>query len=257
MLDEGDGRPGADPVVVVNETLASHHWPGQDPIGKRLKLGDTSSQRPWMRVVGVVGDVRQRLDMPIRRTLYVPYTFRPVQAFSVAVRTTAPPLALVDPVRRAIHALDRNLPIASVFTMDRVVVRSLWQPRLFSWIFSVFGMVALVLAVVGVYGVVSYSVAQRTREIGIRAALGAGRGPIRAMVLRQGMGTTAIGIGLGLAGAVGVTRVMGALLYGMNPTDPVTFGLVTLVLAGTAVIACIMPAVRATNVDPIVALRNE
>jgi len=258
VFDERDGRPGTDPVVIVNQTLASRHWPGQDAIGKRLKLGDASSSRPWMTVVGVVGDVRQRtLDAPIRQAMYLPLAQRPVQAFSVAVRTIGTPLALVDPVRRAIHSLDRDLPIASVFTMDRVMVRSLWQPRLFSWIFAVFGAVALGLAVVGVYGVVSYSVAQRTREIGIRVALGAGRGPIRAMVLRQGMGTTAIGVGLGLAGAVGVTRVMGAMLYGMSPTDPVTFGLVTIVLAGTAAFACLVPALRATRVDPIVALRHD
>ena len=173
------------------------------------------------------------------------------------VRTAGEPLALVDPVRRMIHDLDRDLPISSVFTMDRIVVRSLWQPRLFSWIFAVFGAVALVLAVVGVYGVVAYSVAQRTREIGIRMALGAERGRIRAMVLRQGMCATAIGIGIGLAGAVAVTRVMGALLYGMSPTDPATFGLVTLVLAGTALVACLVPARRATKVEPLVALRYE
>ena len=228
------------------------------PIGKRFKLGDATSARPWMTVVGVAGDVRQRsLDAPIRDGMYVPHAQTPTRGFTVVVRTAAAPLSLVDPVRRTIHDLDRNLPISDVFTMDRVVVRSLWQPRLFSWTFAVFGAVALVLAVVGVYGVVSYSVAQRTREIGIRVALGAGRGQIRAMVLWQGMGASAIGIAIGAAGAVAVTRVMGALLYGVSPTDPVTFGLVTLVLAGTVLIACLLPAWRATKVDPIVALRYE
>jgi predicted permease len=257
-FDERDGRPGTDPVVIVNETLAARHWPGQDPIGKRFKLGDASSSRPWMTVVGVVGDVRQRsLDAPIRQGMYVPHAQQPVRGITVAVRTAAAPLALVNPVRRTIHDLDRNLPISDVFTMDRVVVRSLWQPRLFSWILGIFGAVALVLAVVGVYGVVSYSVAQRTREIGIRVALGAGRGRIRAMVLRQGLRAIGIGIGIGLAGAVAVTRVMGALLYGVSPTDPATFGLVTLVLAGTALVACLVPARRATKVEPLVALRCE
>jgi len=255
---ERDGRPGSDPVVIVNETLAARHWPGQDPIGKRFKLGGASSKRPWMTVVGVVGDVRQRnLDAPIRAGMYVPHAQLPARGFTVVARTAVEPLTLVDPVRRTIHDLDRNLPISGVFTMDRVVVRSLWQPRLFSWTFVVFGAVALVLAVVGVYGVVSYSVAQRTREIGIRVALGAGRGQIRAMVLRQGMRATAIGIGIGLAAAVAVTRLMGALLYGVSPTDPATFGLVTLVLAGTALVACLVPARRATKVDPLVALRYE
>jgi predicted permease len=245
-------------VVIVNETLAKVHWPGQDPLGKRFKLGDASSQRPWMTVVGVVGDVRQRsLDAPIRQGMYVPHAQRPTGGFTVVLRTTTAPLSLVEPVRRTIQDLDRNLPISSVFTMDRVMVRSLWQPRLFSWMFGVFGAVALVLAVVGVYSVVSYSVAQRTREIGIRVALGAGRGQIRAMVLRQGMRAMAMGIGIGLAGAVAVTRVMGALLYGVSPTDPATFGLVTLVLAGTALVACLMPALRATKVEPLVALRYE
>jgi len=144
-----------------------------------------------------------------------------------------------------------------VFTMDRVMIRAMWQPRLFSWIFGFFGAVALVLAVVGVYGVVSYSVAQRTREIGIRAALGAARGQIRAMVLRQGMRAVIVGIGIGLAGALAVTRVMGALLYGVSPTDPATFGVATFVLAGTALLACLLPAHRATRVEPLIALRCE
>ena len=257
-FDERDGRPGTNPVVIVNETLAAHHWPGQDPIGKRFKIGDASSTRPWMTVVGVAGDVRQRsLDTPIRQAMYVPHAQQPVRGFTVAVRTAAPPLSLVDPVRRTIHDLDRDLPISDVFTMDRVVVRSLWQPRMFSWIFGVFGAVALVLAVVGVYGVVSYSVAQRTREIGIRVALGAGRGQIRAMVLRQGMRDAAIGLGIGLAGALAVTRMMGALLYGVSPSDWATFGLATLVLGGTALIACLVPARRATKVEPLIALRYE
>jgi predicted permease len=257
-FNEHDGRPGTDPVVIVNERLAERHWPGQDPVGKRFKLGDASSTLPWMTVVGMVGDVRQRsLDAPIPGAMYVPHAQQPVRGFTVVVRTAGDPLKLVDPVRRVIHDMDPNLPISSVFTMDWVVVRSLWQPRLFSWIFGFFGMVALVLAVVGVYGVVSYSVAQRTREIGIRVALGAGRGQIRAMVLRQGLRATAIGIGIGLAGAAAVTRALGALLFGVSPMDPVTIGLVTLLLAATALVACLVPARRATRVDPLVALRCE
>jgi predicted permease len=256
-FDERDGRPGTDPVVIVNETLAAAHWPGQDPVGKRLKLGDHASARPWMTVVGVAGDVRQRsLEEPVRQGMYVTQAQQPTRGLTVVVRA-AGPLGLVDPVRRAIRTLDPNLPVSSVFTMDRVIVRSLWQPRLFSLVFGVFGAAALVLALVGVYGVVSYSVAQRTREIGIRVALGAGRGRVRAMVLGQGMRATTIGIGIGLACAVAVTRLMGALLYGVSPTDPVTLGLVTTVLGGTALAACFVPAVRATRVDPIVALRHE
>jgi len=256
---ERDGQPGTDPVVIVNETLASNHWPAQDPIGKRFKLGDASSTRPWMTVVGVVGNVRQRsiLDEQIREGMYVPQAQQPTRGFTVAVRTATPPLTLVDTVRGTIHDLDRNLPISDVFTMDRVMIRAMWQPRLFSWIFGFFGAVALVLAVVGVYGVVSYSVAQRTREIGIRAALGAARGQIRAMVLRQGMRAVIVGIGIGLAGALAVTRVMGALLYGVSPTDPATFGVATFVLAGTALLACLLPAHRATRVEPLIALRCE
>jgi putative ABC transport system permease protein len=256
---ERDGRPGTDAVVIVNETLAANHWPAQDPIGKRFKLGDASSSRPWMTVVGVVGNVRQRslLNEQIREGMYVPQAQQPTRGLTVAVRTAASPLALADTLRGTIHDLDRNLPISDVFTMDWVMVRAMWQPRLFSWIFGFFGAVALVLAVVGVYGVVSYSVAQRTREIGIRAALGAGRGQIRAMVLRQGMRAVVVGIGIGLAGALAVTQVMGALLYGVSPTDPATFGIVTLVLAGTALLACLLPAHRATRVEPIIALRCE
>ncbi len=257
-FDERDGRPGTDPVVIVNETLARIHWPGQDPIGKRFKFGDPSATNPWMMVIGVVGDVRQRsLDTPIRQGMYVPLAQRPPRGLTVILRTATPPLALVDAARRTIRDIDRNLPVSNVFTMDRVIVRSLWQPRLFSWIFAVFGTVALALAVVGVYGVVSYSVAQRTREIGIRMALGAEAGQVRTDVLRQGMTATAIGVAIGLAGAMAVTRVMGALLYGMSPTDPATYGFVTLVLAVTALVACLVPARRATKVDPLVALRSE
>ncbi len=257
-FDLRDGRPDTAPVAIVNEAFASRHWPGQDPVGERFKPGAASSADPWLMVVGVVGDVRAlSLDSPIREAMYVPYPQRPERRFSVAVKTTGSPLALVDRVRQAVGAIDRNLPVADVFTMDRVVVRSLWQPRLFSWIFGVFGAVALLLAVVGVYGVVSYSVAQRTREIGIRVALGAGRGRIRRMVLGQGMRATFIGLAIGLASALAVTRVMGALLYGVSPTDPVTFGLVTMALTLTALVACFVPALRATKVDPIVALRCE
>ncbi len=137
-FNERDGRPGTDPVVIVNETLAARHWPGQDPVGKRFKLGDTSSTRPWMTVVGVVGDVRQlSLDEPIRDGMYVPHAQLPARGFTVVIRTATSPLALVDPVRRTIHDMDRHLPISDVFTMDWVVVRSLWQPRMFSWIFGV------------------------------------------------------------------------------------------------------------------------
>jgi putative ABC transport system permease protein len=257
-FDARDGRPGTAPVVIVNETLAERHWPGQDPLGRRLKLGDASSTGPWLTVVGVVGDVRQRsLDDPVRQGMYVPHAQLPTRGFTVVIRTDMEPLALVDSMRRTIHDLDRNLPIWDIFTMDRVVVRSLWQPRLFSWVFGFFGLVALVLAVVGVYGVVSYSVAQRTREIGIRMALGAGRGQIQAMVLSQGLRATAIGIGIGLVCAMAVTRVMGALLYGVSPTDPATLGLVTLVMISTALVACLIPTRRATKVDPLVALRYE
>ena len=257
-FDVRDGRPDTARVAIVNEAFASRHWPGQDPVGKQFKPGAASSAEPWLMVVGVVSDVRVlSLDSPIREAMYVPYPQQAERRFSVAVRAAGSPLALVDRVREAIRAMDRNLPVGDVFTMDRVVVRALWQPRFFSWIFGVFGAVALMLAVVGVYGVVSYSVAQRTREIGIRVALGAGRGRIRAMVLGQGMRATLIGLAIGLAAALAVTRVMGALLYGVSPTDPVTFGLVTLALTLTALAACLLPALRATKVDPIVALRCE
>jgi len=258
VYDEHDGQPGTNPVVIINETLARLQWPGQDPIGQRFKLGDVSSTRPWMTVVGVVGDVRQRtLDEPIRRGMYVPYAQQPSRGVFVAIRTAGSPLAMVDAVRRTIRDVDASLPLVDVFTMDWVIVRSLWQPRLFSWIFAVFGAVALLLSLVGVYGVVSYSVAQRTREIGIRMALGADRHRVRDLVLRQGMSAAGVGLVIGLFGALALTRVMGAMLYGMSPTDPVTFAVVALLLAVTVLVACLVPARRATKVDPTVALRYE
>jgi putative ABC transport system permease protein len=254
---ERDGVPNTPPVAIVNESLARAHWAGADPVGKRISFGD-GTKAAWLTVVGVVADVRhQGLDVPVRQSIFVPHKQNPSAFMTLVVKASVAPLSLVDGVRRLIRERDRNMPISDVFTMERVVVRSMWNIRLFSWIFGVFGVVALVLAVIGVYGVVSYSVAQRSREIGIRMALGAGAPEVLAMVIRQGMVLALAGLAVGLVAALAATRVMRALLYGISPTDPLTFAAVIAVLVASALIACYVPARRATKVDPLTALRYE
>jgi len=256
-LTDRDGVPDTPPVAFVNETLARAHWAGTDPVGKRISFGD-GTKPSWLTVVGVVGDARhQGLDVPVRQSIFVPHRQNPSAFMTLVIKASVEPLSLVEVVRQRIRQNDRNMPVFDVFTMERVVVRSMWNIRLFSWIFAVFGVVALVLAVIGVYGVVSYSVAQRTREIGIRMALGAGAPEVLAMVLRQGMVLALAGLAVGLVAAAAVTRVMRALLYGISPTDPLTFAAVTAVLVAAALIACYVPARRATKVDPLIALRYE
>jgi putative ABC transport system permease protein len=241
----------------VNESLAQAHWGGADPVGKRISLGD-GTKPAWLTVVGVVADVRhQGLDVPVRQGIIVPHQQSPSAFMTLAIRASVEPLSLVDGVRRLIHEHDRNMAVSDVFTMERVVVRSMWNIRLFSWMFGVFGVVALVLAVIGVYGVVSYAVAQRTREIGIRMALGAAAPDVLAMVIRQGMVLALAGLAVGLVAALAATRVMRALLYGISPTDPLTFAAVIAVLVASVLIACYVPARRATKVDPLTALRYE
>ncbi len=257
-FDERDGRPGTPAVAVVNETFARRGWPGTDPVGRRLKFGDPGDDVPWVIVVGVANDVRQLgLGAQVDDEIFLPYGQLPLPGMTLVVQGAADPVPLAPSIRDAAHAMDPNLALFQVRPMADIVAGSIRRPRLFSWLFGVFGVVALVLAAVGVYGLLAYSVAQRTREIGLRLALGAGPGEVRRMVVGRGMRLAAGGLALGLAGSVPATRALGALLHGVSATDPLTFAGVTALLLAVAWLACTLPARRATRIDPMTALRCE
>ena len=256
-----DARDAADApgVAVVDETLARKYWPGEDPVGKRISFETQDGQRRWREVVGLVGHVRnQGLEGDSRGQYYVPYAQRATNTdLFVVVRTDGDPAALAPAVRGRIAAVDRDLPVYRVTTMERMVSDSLAQRRFSMFLFGVFAALALALAVVGLYGVMSYAVAQRTHEIGLRMALGAQGRDVLRMVVGQGLWLVGLGLGLGLAGALALTRLMSSLLFGVSAADPLTYAGIALLLGAVALLASYVPARRATKVDPMVALRYE
>jgi len=233
-------------------------WPHEDPIGQTIQFGNMDGDLRLLHIVGVVGDVRDRsVDSPTRPTVYANSLQRPPSSdLSVVVRARVAPSTLVPSMREVARSLDPELPV-NFRTLDEVYSSSLDQRRFSLVIFGVFGTVALLLAAMGVYGVTSYAVAQRTQEIGIRMALGARMADVLKLVLKGGMSLALIGAAIGLAGAFAITRVMSSLLFGVAPTDRATFIVVALVLLAVAFLACFIPARRATKVDPLVALRYE
>jgi len=245
------------PVVLVNETLARRVFPGEDPIGKRLTVW--RDEQFAREIIGIVGDVKSsRLDAETGSQIYVPYAQDAAWGgLSLAVRTKGEPEMLAAGVRGAVRAIDKNLPVYDIKTMDDVLSASVANNRLVVLLFGVFAMFALLLASIGIYGVIAYSVAQRTHEIGIRIALGAQRTDVLGLVVGQGMVPAVIGVIIGLIGAFAVTRIMQGLLYGVSATDPAVFVGVSLLLMIVALTACYIPARRATKVDPIIALRYE
>jgi predicted permease len=246
------------PVVIVDENMARTYWPNADPIGKRLKFGGANSQNPWMTVVGVVANVKHyALDTDSRVALYTPHLQSGAGSLSIAVRTTADPLSIAAAVTRESRALDPNLPLYDVKTMQQWLSESLARRRFAMLMLGLFAGVAMLLAAVGIYGVMSYTVAQRTREIGIRVALGAQTRDVLRLIVRQGMSLTGIGVVLGLVAAIVSTRMMASLLFGVRATDPLTFVAIALSLALVALVACWIPARRASKVDPMIALRVE
>lgn len=252
--------PDSQLVVIVNKSTAERFWPGQDPLGKRLRWGrNPQPDTPWLTVVGVVGDARYREIEAVRPDLYVPFTQDPHWAMDVVLRTAVDPLQLARPVADAVHSIDPGLPVANLTTMEREISDSVARPRLRTLILALFAGLSLVLAAVGLYGIIAYSVAQRGQEIGIRMALGADRGRVQSLVLRQGLGLTLAGLAAGLAGAAAVvaTGWLGDLLYNVAPTDVFTFAVVPLLLVAVALLASLLPARRATRVDPLVVLRAE
>jgi predicted permease len=246
------------PVVIVDENMARTYWPNADPLGKRLKFGGADSKNPWMTVVGVVANVKHyALDTDSRVALYTPHLQGGAGSLSIAVRTTSDPLSVAAAVTREARALDPNLPLYDVKTMRQWLSESLARRRFAMLMLGLFAGVAMLLAAVGIYGVMSYTVAQRTREIGIRVALGAQRRDVLRLIVRHGMSLTATGVGLGLVAAIASTRLMVSLLFGVRATDLLTFAVIALSLALVALLACWMPARQATKVDPMIALRQE
>ncbi len=253
LLESGDGA-SAPGVAVISEAMARRFWPGQEPLGARLSL---DGER-WFTVVGVVGDVRNAtLAKEPYPQLYLPFAQMPMSSMYLAVRAAGEPRALVGTLRREVAALDAELPLADIRTMDERLSRSVEQPRVNVLLLGGFAGVALLLAGLGIYGVISQSVAQRTREIGIRMALGARPGDVLRLMIHQGMTPALVGIVLGLVAAGLGSRVLASLLYGVSATDPLSFATVPLFLAAVAFFAAWLPARRATRVDPTEALRQE
>jgi putative ABC transport system permease protein len=251
-------------VALVNEELARKYFAGRDPIGGRMKIGGGAPDRPWVTIVGIVADVRHNgLTEPIKEKFYVPHTQwhksvgNPIRSMSLVVKTAGDPALLTGPIRSEIRNLDASLPIANVRTMTEIVGATTSSPRFTGFLLATFAAMALVLSAIGVYGVLSYLVSRRTREIGIRLAIGAGRAQVLRLVLSRGMLLAFIGVASGLAFAIFLTPFMRTLLHDVDPADPLTFVSVGVTLSLVAVIASLVPAWRATRVDPVLALKAE
>jgi putative ABC transport system permease protein len=252
-----DGRDSPR-VAIVNEMFVKRYFPNDDPIGKRFTFGDAGPDAQWISIVGVVRDTkRQGVDQPIRIESWLPLAQRPSGSMDVALRTTGDPLALSHAAREAVWSLDRDLPIPRIQTMEQNLSARVAQRRLNMLLLGLFSLVALVLAAVGIYGVMSYAVTQRTNEIGIRVALGAQTGDVLRLVVRQGMRLALAGVVIGLIATLLLTRLMASLLFGVSAKDPITFAAISALLFGVALAACLIPARRAAKVDPMVALRYE
>jgi putative ABC transport system permease protein len=247
---------GSAGVIVINETMAHTFWPKEDPVGRAIRLGDSNGAR--LTVVGVVGDVRYRgLDEPVRRQFFRPYTQAGWPVMGIVVRTIGTPSAFTVPIKKALAEVLPDRPVSQVEIMEEIVRNSTGSRRFPMLLLSGFALLALVLAAVGIAGVANYSVAQRTQEIGIRVALGARSNDVLRLVLRGSMNWVLLGILLGIAGSIGVTRLLSGLLYGVRPTDPAVLGAVSVLLTGVALLASYIPARRAMRVDPMIALRYE
>jgi putative ABC transport system permease protein len=246
-------------VAIVNETLAGSIWPNEDPIGKRLRSGDATDGQPWATVVGVVKDLRRGDDVKrrIRPEIYASSLQITPRAQTLLVRADGDPTATMASVRRELQSIDPQLPLFRVTTLEAQLSDTLSQPRFQASVLAGFAVIALLLAAVGIYGVTSHAVSQRTQEVGIRMAMGAGRGEVRRLILRQHVMPALMGVVIGLAGAIALSRLLTSLLYGVRAVDPVTYAIVALSLIAVAVAACWVPASRAMRVDPLIALRAD
>ena len=251
-------RMGAPPVAIVDDLMAKRYWPGQDPIGKRVSVSGSDDDPDWAEVVGVVGHTRQDgLESEGRAQLYMPYRQLMIPGLTLAVRTAGDPTQVAGAVRAAVREVDPDQPIAEVQTMDDLVSSALGPRRFAMVLLGLFAAVALVLAAVGIYGVMSFDVARRSQEIGVRMALGAEAGSVLRLVLRQGLVLAGIGVVLGVLGSLALTGLIRSQLYEMSAVDPVTFGLVVVLLLAVASLASLVPARRATRVDPLNAMRAD
>jgi putative ABC transport system permease protein len=254
-------REGTTPVVLLTASATRRFLPGEEPLGKKITLGwghGPGTPRAGGEVVGIVGDVKDAgLNEPDPPEIYLPYRQWPVQRMSLVLRTATPPANIVSAARREVYAVDPDIPVSNVRTLEEVVARSVSQPKFYMTMLTVFASAALMLAAVGVFGVLSYAVTQRTREIGIRVALGAGEATVVGLVVREALGFALGGVGLGLVVAYFVAQTLDTLLYMTEPTDPATFSLVAGLLVVISLVASYVPSRRAAHVDPVVALRAE
>jgi predicted permease len=254
-----DGRDGADSphVAVISESLARDRWPNQDPIGHTIEFGNMDGDLRLLTIVGIVGDIHEYgLDVPPHPTVYVNLSQRPRSVMTLTMLSDAETGLVTSAARGILQDLNTELP-ARFRTLSQVYSASLGSRRFNVILVGFFGITALLLATAGVFGVMAYSVSRRTREIGVRVALGASSGDVLGMIVGQGLRTIFIGVAIGIAGSLAITRTVESLLFGVTAADPLTFGGVTLLLVGTALLACYIPARRATRVDPMIALRYE
>jgi putative ABC transport system permease protein len=249
---------GAMPVTIINETMARRFWPGEEALGKRFKLGPAQSDNPWLTVIGVVGDMRrQGLERQPIAQIFRPYLQSSERRLILLIRATGEPTQLAPVVRNEIRAIDKTVLINGISTLESLMARNVAQRRFQTWLLALFSALALLLAAVGIYGLIHQLVTLSTRDIGTRMALGAQPRDVLRLVIGQGMRLALCGIGIGLLAAFGLTRVLTGLLFGVTATDPTTFVATPLLLMLVALLACYLPARRATQVDPLVALRHE
>jgi predicted permease len=256
-FNDADAKESPD-VTIIDERLAREYWPNESAIGKRVRFGPPEDNEPWHTIVGVVGTVRhQRIQEDTRKSVYLPHQKIPVSGLALVVRTTSSPQELAGAIRREVAQLDPDLPVSEVSTMEKVVAESIWQQRLYATLFGAFAGGALLLALIGIYGVMAFLVQTRTHEIGVRMALGATTRDVFKLIVGRGMKLTAVGVLIGVSGAIALTRLMHSLLFNTSATDPATFIFISLLLSVAAFLACYIPARRAAKVDPLIALRYE
>lgn len=247
-----DGAPG---VAIISRSLSERYWPGEDPLGRHMKL---LNDKEWRTVIGVVADVKWHHLSADRGTgLYIPLLQSQIGEARAIVHTSANSGVLAASLRGVVHSIDEHTPVSNVGNVEQFISDSVAEPRFSMMLLGLFAIITLALGAIGVYGVTTYAVSQRTREIGLRMAMGAQPGEVLRMILRQGLGLALAGGILGIAGAFATTRVLSTMLFGVSATDPLTFASVTLVLMITALAASYLPARRAARVDPMVALRHE
>jgi len=251
-------------VGLINEEMARRYWPDRDPLGGRFKIGGGNSKRPWVTVVGIVADVRHNgITEVVKEKFYVPHTQwhksigNPIRGMTLVVKTGGDPAILAGPVRQAVRTLDPGLPVADVRTMASVVGATLSTPRFTGVLLTTFAVLALLISAIGIYGVLSYLVSRRTREIGIRVAIGAGRLEVLRLIMRSGLILALAGVAAGMMLAAWTSRLMRGLLHEVSPSDPLTFVVVGVTLSLVAMVASLVPAWRATRVDPVIALKSE